>query len=65
MGGPRLGRPRRHGRHHSIMQAQQIILATAEEALRPFDLTFARYEALVLLAFSRNGSLPSARWATG
>jgi DNA-binding MarR family transcriptional regulator len=42
----------------SIMRAQQIILARAEEALRPFDLTFARYEALVLLAFSRNGSLP-------
>ncbi len=42
----------------SIMRAQQIILATADEALRPFDLTFARYEALVLLAFSRQGSLP-------
>jgi DNA-binding MarR family transcriptional regulator len=42
----------------SIMRAQQIILARTEEALRPFDLTFARYEALVLLAFSRNGSLP-------
>jgi DNA-binding MarR family transcriptional regulator len=42
----------------SIMRAQQIVLARAEEALRPFDLTFARYEALVLLAFSRNGALP-------
>jgi DNA-binding MarR family transcriptional regulator len=26
--------------------------------LRPFDLTFARYEALVLLSFSRTGALP-------
>jgi DNA-binding MarR family transcriptional regulator len=42
----------------SIMRAQQIILATVDEALRPLDLTFARYEALVLLAFSRQGCLP-------
>jgi DNA-binding MarR family transcriptional regulator len=42
----------------SIMRAQQIILATVDEVLRPFDLTFARLEALVLLAFSRQGSLP-------
>jgi DNA-binding MarR family transcriptional regulator len=42
----------------SIMRAHQIILARADEALRPFDLTFARYEALVLLAFSREGALP-------
>jgi DNA-binding MarR family transcriptional regulator len=42
----------------SIMRAQQIILAAVDDALRPFDLTFARYEALVLLAFSRQGSLP-------
>src|SRR5262249_30177952 len=26
--------------------------------LKPFDLTFARYEALVLLSFSRTGALP-------
>ncbi len=42
----------------SIMRAQQIVLTTADTALRPLDLTFARYEALKLLAFSRNGSLP-------
>jgi DNA-binding MarR family transcriptional regulator len=42
----------------SIMRAHQIILARVDEALRPFDLTFARYEALVLLAFSRQGALP-------
>lgn len=42
----------------SIMRAQQIVLARVDEALKPFELTFARYEALVLLTFSRSGSLP-------
>ncbi|MBN2623941.1 MAG: MarR family transcriptional regulator [Acidimicrobiales bacterium] len=45
----------------SIMRVHQIILARAEEALRPFDLTFARLEALVLLAFSRQGALPMGK----
>lgn len=42
----------------SIMRAQQLVLTTADAALRPFGLTFARYEALKLLAFSRTGALP-------
>ena len=42
----------------AIMRAQQIVLAAVDEALREHDLTFARYEALVLLTFSRKGSLP-------
>lgn len=42
----------------SIMRAQQIVLARVDEALKPLGLTFARYEALVLLTFSRRGSLP-------
>jgi DNA-binding MarR family transcriptional regulator len=42
----------------SIMRAQQILIAKVDEALKPFDLTFARYEALVLLYFSRQGELP-------
>jgi DNA-binding MarR family transcriptional regulator len=42
----------------SIMRVQQIILARVDAVLRPFELTFARYEALVLLYFSRTGSLP-------
>ena len=42
----------------SIMRAQQILLADLDALLRPFDLTFARYEALVLLSFSRAGALP-------
>jgi DNA-binding MarR family transcriptional regulator len=42
----------------SIMRAQQIVLAAVDGALRPFGLTFARYEGLVLLLFSKRGSLP-------
>ena len=42
----------------SIMRVQQILLARYDEALRPYGLTFARYEALVLLRFSRRGALP-------
>ena len=42
----------------SIMRAQQIVLARVDDVLRPFELTFARYEALVLLTFSSRGSLP-------
>jgi DNA-binding MarR family transcriptional regulator len=42
----------------SIMRAQQILIAGLDARLRPFGLTFARYEALVLLSFSRTGALP-------
>lgn len=42
----------------SIMRAQQVVLARVDEVLKPFELTFARYEALVLLSFTRAGELP-------
>ncbi|MBO0776888.1 MAG: MarR family transcriptional regulator [Actinobacteria bacterium] len=42
----------------SIMRAQQILLAGLDAVLRPHGLTFARYEVLVLLTFSRAGALP-------
>jgi DNA-binding MarR family transcriptional regulator len=42
----------------SIMRAQQIVLARVDAALRPLELSFARYEALVLLRFTRHGALP-------
>jgi DNA-binding MarR family transcriptional regulator len=42
----------------SIMRVQQILLARLNELLEPFDLTFPRYEALMLLYLSRRGSLP-------
>lgn len=44
----------------SIMRAQQIMLARVEALLRPFALTFARYEMLRLLSFTRDGALPMA-----
>ncbi len=42
----------------SIMRAQQLLLGELDAILRPYGLTFARYEALVLLSFSREGALP-------
>ena len=42
----------------SVMRAQQLFLATYDEALAPFDLSFPRFEALTLLEFSRDGRLP-------
>lgn len=42
----------------SVMRAHQILLARVETALRPYDLSFSRFELLRLLAFSRNGALP-------
>jgi DNA-binding MarR family transcriptional regulator len=42
----------------AIMRVQQILLAQLDGLLRPHGLTFARYEALVLLSFSREGALP-------
>ncbi len=42
----------------SIMRAQQILLARLGDLLRPFGLTFPRYETLMVLVFSRTGALP-------
>jgi len=42
----------------SLMRVQQLLIGRLDELLRPHGLTFARYEALVLLTFSRAGSLP-------
>ncbi|GAA2265702.1 MULTISPECIES: MarR family winged helix-turn-helix transcriptional regulator [Kitasatospora] len=41
----------------SVMRAHQILLSRVDAVVRPFGLTFARYEALVLLTFSRKGEL--------
>jgi DNA-binding MarR family transcriptional regulator len=45
----------------SIMRAQQIVLAAVEAELRPLGLTFARFETLRLLAFTRAGELPMGK----
>ncbi len=42
----------------SLMRAHQIFLARVETVLRPFEVSFARYEVLMLLHFSKRGSLP-------
>lgn len=42
----------------SVMRAQQLLIVRFDAILKPYALTFARYEALVLLHFSRSGSLP-------
>jgi len=45
----------------SPMRAQQLVLTRLESALRPHGITFARYEVLRLLSFSRSGSLPLSK----
>jgi DNA-binding MarR family transcriptional regulator len=54
----RFGPPSAMAAVTSIMRAQQILLGELDRILRPHGLTFARYEALVLLTFSRQGALP-------
>jgi DNA-binding MarR family transcriptional regulator len=45
----------------SIMRVQAILLAELDALLKPYALTFARYEALVLLTFSGSGALPLSK----
>jgi len=42
----------------SIMRAHQILLSRVDATLKPFGLTFARYELLTLLSFTRAGRMP-------
>lgn len=48
----------------SIVRVQQIMLQRIDAVLRPLDLTFARYEILTLLSFTKHGSLPMTRMGT-
>ena len=45
----------------ALMRTQQIILQRAETVLKPFGLTFARYEMLTLLSFARDGALAMSK----
>jgi DNA-binding MarR family transcriptional regulator len=45
----------------SLVRVQQLLSARIDAALAPFDLTFARFELLRLLAFTRSGELPLSR----
>jgi len=42
----------------SLMRVHQLVIGRLDALLKPYGLTFARYEALVLLVFSSRGSLP-------
>jgi DNA-binding MarR family transcriptional regulator len=45
----------------SIMRVQQLLLADFDDVVGRHGLTFARYEALVLLTFSSAGELPMSK----
>ena len=45
----------------SVVRAQQLVHERVESVLRPHDLTFARFEILRLLAFSRRREMPMSR----
>lgn len=45
----------------SLVRAHQLLMEEVETTLRPHGLTFARYEILRLLSFTRSGRLPMTR----
>jgi len=45
----------------SLMRVHQLVLAELDAAVKPFGITFARYEVLRLLSFSSSGSLPLSK----
>ena len=45
----------------SLMRGQAIVQAWVDDVLRPLQLTFARYELLMLLSFTREGRLPMTK----
>ncbi len=51
----------RAGLAATIMRVSQIVEARLNEAVKPLGITLARAEALILLHFSRNGSLPMGK----
>lgn len=45
----------------TLVRVHQILIERIERALTPFGLTFARFEILRLLGFSRRGRLPMGK----
>lgn len=45
----------------ALFRAQQIMMSRIDAVLRPLDLTFARFEMLMLLGFTKTGALPLAK----
>src|SRR5947208_1889309 len=46
---------------YAAMRADQVLIAELDATLRPFGITFSRYEALVLLVHSHDGALPLSK----
>lgn len=45
----------------SLVRVQQLLMERIDAVLRPLDLSFARYEILMLLWFSSAGAMPMTR----
>jgi len=45
----------------SVVRVHQLLMERIDAVLRPLDLSFARYEVLQLLAFTRRGQLPMTK----
>ena len=45
----------------SVVRAQQLLMERIDSVLRPRGLTFARYEVLRLLSFTRDAAMPMSR----
>ena len=54
--GKRYARKEHMAASTAIMRAQQVVLAQIDPLLKPLALTFARYELLMLLSFTREGA---------
>ena len=48
----------------ALVRVHQILMQRIDAVLRPYDLTFARYEILTLLSFTSRGSMPMSRMGT-
>lgn len=45
----------------SVVRVHQLLMERIEQVLRPLELSFARYELLMVLSFSRTGAMPMAK----
>ncbi len=45
----------------SVVRVHQLLMERIDAVLRPLDLSFARYELLMLLSFSFSGAMPMTR----
>lgn len=45
----------------SVVRVHQLLMERIDAVLRPYGLTFARFEMLRVLAFTRNGEMPMSK----